>query len=531
MVQLTFAMPLFALQVLSALAMDCSGTQTAMDAVQGKSLGGQTYVITGGDTGMGYETALALASTNASIIMACRSQTRCPAAAANITQATGNTHVSVIRLDLSNFSSVRECAAVIRKRVSRIDVLIADAGIMTNPSGLPAKTDDGFDRIYQVSSLSNHLLVQELLPLLRASNARVVNVASIAAEDACMWGNYLPFCTTVDKLAKFAKISPRGVNVAAIQASNYAVAKYVDVFLTAELARREPNITAVSLHPGMVLTGMSRHITPWTTMELCCAMDGQSPCPRTPQEGATTQTYLAVAPKQELVNGRYYDSCKLYESVRDRYAKKQGEPQALVYQSSIYDMVSELVGLTEFVIAMADTHEDITVIDLCNLELMGTCAARNRMLNFPHRSLTPTYSWNVTATLSGSVTAPTYDVVVAFQENLPPPFNYQIPLGRDSGAACGTVNIPFGVGSKGDRSPLPCLGCHVALTFPPCSSGWQGGDALLIDGVFNMGFFLIPGYEPTPNITVNITLRGNEGRVIDLTSHQRPTRALAGVIV
>jgi hypothetical protein len=322
--------------------------------------------------------------------------------------------------------------------------------------------------------------------------------------------------------------------VAAIHASNYGMAKYLDVFSTAELAHREQNITAVSLHPGMVLTGMSKHITPKTTMEICCALDGQRPCPRTAAEGATTATYLAVAPKEDLANGKYYDSCKVYKSVRDTYASTHGEDKALAYQSGIYDVASALIAPKEAVIEIAEKHEDITVIDNCNMESIDGCGTQSRQLNFPHVTSTPTYSWNVTATLPFDVTAPTYDVVAAFQENLPPPFHYQIPLGHDSGAACGPVQVPFGVGSKGDRSPLPCPGCHIALTFPACPSGWKEG-TLLIEGVFKMGFFLIPGYEPTPNITVNVTVRGNggvgtDGYLIDLTSHQRPKRGSASVI-
>lgn len=329
----------------ASLAMDCSGKQTASDIVRGLDLSGKTYVLTGGDAGLGFETALALASAKASVILACRSRTKCPAAVRNITQATGNKKVSVIPFDLSSFESVRQCAAAIRQQVPHIDVLINNAGILNNPSSLPAKTNDGFDRVYQVNFLSNHLLIQELLPLLRHSNARVINVASIASKWACLWGNYLPGCENIKRLPEIAKTRPRGLSFVGTHASNYGMSKYLEVFLTAELARREQNITAFSLHPGVVETDMTGHL-PWAVMHLWCGSDLQTPCPRTGPEGATTQTYVTVASQTELAssNGKYFDSCKVARSVRDSYASKHGEKATLVYQSAIFDMADHLTG-------------------------------------------------------------------------------------------------------------------------------------------------------------------------------------------
>lgn len=329
-----------------------------MEIVKGLDLGGLTYVITGGDEGMGFETALSLASVKAKVILACRSRTKCLAAVTNITQATGNKHVSVIPLDLSSFDSVRICAAAIREQVSRIDVLVNNAALETSPKGLPSETDDGFDRVYEVNFLSSYLLVQELLPLLRDSGSRVVNVVSAASFVPCIWGDYFPsFCKSLRNLPKFAKRSPSGLGLLGVPASNYGMTKYLDVFITAELARREPNITAFSLHPGLVLTDMTSSASGFI-VRLWCALSGQKPCPRTPGEGATTQTYLAVAPKEELTNGKYFDSCKVHKSVRDEYVEKHGENNTLLYQSAIYDMASTLIGPSERV---ANDNESFVV--------------------------------------------------------------------------------------------------------------------------------------------------------------------------
>jgi NAD(P)-dependent dehydrogenase (short-subunit alcohol dehydrogenase family) len=259
-----------------------------------------------------------------------------------MTRITGKT-VEVIPLDLSSFDSVRQCAAAIRKNVSHLDVLINNAALLDNPKSLPTRTDDGFDRVYQVNFLAEHLLIQELLPLLRSSNARVVNVASIASFFACPFGNYLPGCTTLKKLHKFAKTSPFGPGASGTQASNYGVTKYLDVFTTAELAVREPNITAVSLHPGIVSTNMVGRLS-GLTLKLWCVGDGHKPCPRSAQQGASTQTYLAVASKAALQSGKYYDSCMLHKSVRDEHALLHGERATLTYESAIFDMASGFVS-------------------------------------------------------------------------------------------------------------------------------------------------------------------------------------------
>jgi len=322
----------------------------------GVDLSGQTHVITGGDSGMGYETALALASAKARVILACRSHTKCPAAAASITQSTGNKDVVVIPLDLSSFDSVRQCAAAIRKNVSRLDVLIHNAALLGTPKGIPSMTGDGFDITYQVSFLGAHLLNRELLPLLRSSNARVITVASISSFFACMWGNYGPACTNLVKLPTAAKANPAGPSIpqGGMKANNYGMAKYLDVFATAELARREANITAVVLHPGIVDTPMTGDV-PKATLEMWCVaeagLQGQPsrPCPRSAEQGASTQTYLAVAPIDQISKGSYYSSCSVHNSVRDVYSMTHGEKATLNYQSGIYDMADGLVGPSGFI--------------------------------------------------------------------------------------------------------------------------------------------------------------------------------------
>lgn len=327
----------------------CSAGQTAADMVQGRDLTGQIHVVTGGDSGMGYETSVALASKNASVVLACRSPKKCSAAAANITKLSGNAaRVSVVNLDLSSFGSVRSAAAEIRRHFPRIDVLICNAGMGANSASLPHLTEDGFDRVLQVDFLSHFLLVELLLPTLRRSGGRVVHVSSMAAMAPCTFPiPWVPYgrldCTDLSKLPKEASATPSGI----MPASNYGLAKWLMVFHAAELVRRETRLTAYSLHPGVVATAMTKDLPNWIA-KLFCLKDGQKPCPCSDKQGASTQTYLAAASTKELggasMNGRFFDMCapSAKMDVRAQYADEHGEEQAVKYQSALYEMAKNM---------------------------------------------------------------------------------------------------------------------------------------------------------------------------------------------
>ena len=138
----------------------CSDTTTAQDVLADRDLTGQVHVITGGDSGIGFAAAKALAAKNATVVLGCRGTTgKYAEAVANISKATGNSKVSVLVLDLSSFSSVRNFAVQLIKQFPRIDALQCNAGIEQNPDFLPPHTEDGFERTFQVNYLGHLLLV------------------------------------------------------------------------------------------------------------------------------------------------------------------------------------------------------------------------------------------------------------------------------------------------------------------------------------------------------------------------------------
>ena len=209
----------------------CSHTATAQDVLLDRDLTNQVHVITGGDSGIGFAAAKALAAKNATVVLGCRGTTgKYAEAVETITKATGNSKVSVLVLDLSSFSSVRNFAAQLIKQFPRIDALQCNAGIENNPHFLPPHTADGFERTFQVNYLSHLLLVEQVFPLLKHSSGRVVITASKMSFSACEWGEYPSNCTALSELPAEAVHGVFHGNWTTDRpSSNYGLSKYLEV--------------------------------------------------------------------------------------------------------------------------------------------------------------------------------------------------------------------------------------------------------------------------------------------------------------
>ncbi|MCF6327444.1 MAG: oxidoreductase [Devosiaceae bacterium] len=139
-------------------------------------LSGKTYVITGANSGIGFEAARYLGKAGADIVMVCRTPARAePARTALASEIEGK--VDLVQMDLSDLSSVRKGAAEVRKICVKIDGLINNAGIMQPPQ---TKTVDGFELQMASNHLGHFLLSGLLLDLVEAAEGRIVVVSSIA---------------------------------------------------------------------------------------------------------------------------------------------------------------------------------------------------------------------------------------------------------------------------------------------------------------------------------------------------------------
>lgn len=138
------------------------------------SLLGKDVVITGGNTGLGKESAVKLASLGARVIVLSRPSKKTHDAITEIKQRSGNNNVDFIPLDLSDLNSIRKCSKDIKSKLSKLDVLMNNAGVMAIPNR--QVTNDGFEMQMGVNHLGHFALTNELLGLLKnAPNGRLVS--------------------------------------------------------------------------------------------------------------------------------------------------------------------------------------------------------------------------------------------------------------------------------------------------------------------------------------------------------------------
>ncbi|HEY2313159.1 MAG TPA: SDR family oxidoreductase [Streptosporangiaceae bacterium] len=245
---------------------------------------GRTFLVTGGNTGIGLATARELAARGGRVHIACRSPEKGQAAVAAITAATGSDQIAFLKLDLADLGSVRVAAQAFLDTGEPLHVLINNAGV----AGRRGLTRDGFELIFGVNHLGHFAFTTALLECLTASQGRIVNVAS----DAHFQAPGIDF----DRLRRPAR------TIAAMR--EYAVSKLCNVVFTQELARRlaGTGVTAYALHPGVVASDIWRRV-PWPVRPLITRRM------LTVDQGARTSLYCATAAELAQVSGRYYDDC------------------------------------------------------------------------------------------------------------------------------------------------------------------------------------------------------------------------------
>ncbi len=203
-------------------------------------LTGKTIVVTGGNSGIGYEAALQFARKKARTILACRSLDKASAAAAQIIAANPGGVVEVMELDLSSLASIRNFAEAFHKSHQSLDVLVNNAGVMALPY---RKTIDGFEMQFGTNHLGHFALTGLLLDTLcAASGARVVNVSSGAHRMGRIRFDDLQWERSYYKW--FA----------------YGQSKLANLLFTFELQRRadaaSARLLAVGCHPGYAATNL-----------------------------------------------------------------------------------------------------------------------------------------------------------------------------------------------------------------------------------------------------------------------------------
>jgi len=239
-------------------------------------LAGKTMLVTGAGGGMGREVALALALRGAFVIAHGRSAQRVQPTLDAIAQAGGKAEAAAF--DLASLQSIRDGAALVASRHARLDALVNNAGFWSGPREV---TVDGFEKTWAVNVLAPFTLWQALLEPLRAAKGRVVNVASLEHKNGRIrW----------EDLQREKGFGARPA---------YQQSKLALVMLTNELARREPGLVAMSLHPGVIATELFRNM-PWIVGLVIGAF-----CP-SPQKGARCIWRLAAEAEFAGTTGTYF---------------------------------------------------------------------------------------------------------------------------------------------------------------------------------------------------------------------------------
>jgi len=260
---------------------------TAEEVTAGIDLTGKTALVTGCNSGLGYETMRVLAMRGAHVFGAGRTLEKATAACASVAGKT-----TPVVIELSDFASVAAGAEDVRQQTETLDMLICNAGIMELPE---LELVNGVERQFAVNHLGHFVLVNQLLPqVMAAPQGRVVMVSSGQALR-----NAPPEGIDFDNLAGERSYDP---------ALAYGRSKLANVLCALELSQRLQGTTATAnaLRPGVIPTNLGRHMPRWKVITLETV--GRL-FTKTVGQGAATTCYVATAPALSNVSGHFFNHC------------------------------------------------------------------------------------------------------------------------------------------------------------------------------------------------------------------------------
>ncbi|KAF7125580.1 hypothetical protein CNMCM5793_001797 [Aspergillus hiratsukae] len=284
-----------------------------------QDLSGKVVLVTGGNAGLGKESILQLAKHNPEkIFLAARSKAKAESAISSLRgQLSNNVNITWLPLDLTSVQSIKDAAQQFCAQSSRLDILMLNAGVMALS---PGETEMGHEIQLGTNHTGHFLLTNLLLPTLLKtaqepnSDVRVVSLSSVGH-------NLAPSFESILDQHKLKRVHTM---------TRYGASKAANILFAAELARRYPSITAVSVHPGIIFTDLytpspaSEHPTIAAWFSKCVRIFG------TPvRAGAYNQLWAAAgAKKQDLVNGAYYVPVGNLKS-RNKYTKSEEQGRRL----------------------------------------------------------------------------------------------------------------------------------------------------------------------------------------------------------
>ncbi|XP_019231834.1 PREDICTED: short-chain dehydrogenase TIC 32, chloroplastic-like isoform X2 [Nicotiana attenuata] len=298
-----------------------STAEQVTDGIDGSNL---TAIVTGGASGIGFETARVLAMRNIHVIIAARNMEAANEAKQRILKENKAARVDIEKLDLSSIRSVKAFAENFKALNLPLNILINNAGIMFCPFQL---SEDGIEMQFATNHLGHfyltNLLIENMKETAKASGieGRIVNLSSVA--HLCPYKKGIRFHKINDKSSYQDKLA-------------YGQSKLANILHANELSRRlqeeGANITVNSVHPGLIMTNLMRHSALSTSIfrAFTCFMWKNVP------QGAATTCYVALHPSLKGVTGKYFVDCNEHEP------SKLAQDEALA--RNLWDVSNNLIN-------------------------------------------------------------------------------------------------------------------------------------------------------------------------------------------
>jgi NAD(P)-dependent dehydrogenase (short-subunit alcohol dehydrogenase family) len=285
---------------------------------------GRVALVTGANTGIGYDAARVLAQRGATVVLGCRDQTKAADAAERIKKVAGGATVELLDLDLSDLSSVRAAADTVRSAHDRIDLLVNNAGVMMTPY---SRTVDGYELQFATNHLGHFALTGLLLDRVTAGpSSRIVTVSSVAHRTGRI---------DFDDLQSEHDYK---------RAAAYGQSKLANLLFTYELQRRleaaGSSTIAVAAHPGFANTELGRHFGMEWLLKGVGAVMGQ-----TSAMGALPTLRAATDPA--VLGGEYYGPRGVFE--QRGYPKRVGSNDRsndVAVAQHLWDVSEQLTGVS-----------------------------------------------------------------------------------------------------------------------------------------------------------------------------------------
>ena len=296
-------------------------------------LSGQLILVTGGTTGLGYETARSLAVRNASIVITARSQEKGQAACEQLRKETGSDRVDFGVLELGSLKSVRQFAQSFNENHPKLNVLINNAGVMACPHG---QTEDGFEMQFGSNHLGHFLLSELLVPVLKkGAPSRVISLSSRGH----VFGDI-----DYDDINFENRPYHKWVSYGQAKTANALFATGFN------LAHSQEGIEAFSVHPGSIMTDLARHMSQ-EDFEFLRSRTPKNSAPakqKTVPQGAATSVWAATAPELAGKGGAYLEDASI-ALINDDPKQSGGVRSYAIDEDSakrLWKLSEDLVGLS-----------------------------------------------------------------------------------------------------------------------------------------------------------------------------------------